>query len=514
MRRGQGVAWSSRSIVTTAVSLVLAAGMGIVAWRLARAERMRSAARVAALAADLHDVTEVREQAAVGIRGEPARVHQLARRSLEFEKIERRSGPASVPASEMFRAGATDRSGSRLATVLAVGGFAVATSLALVIATSRGGGPSIAEPAAVRTLTPARPADAVPLELVALSHDRDGDRITIRGVVRNPHEGANVDRLAAVVYVFDREGEFLGNGRAAVDVPALAAGCRIAVRRHGGSGGERRPVSSELQDRRPYRAARRPTQSRPDWTRQSLVAAPVGPYPPQGLSGPGEQGMMHSTRRPLLLFGALLAALAATLQGQQSSPPERARSDETFRFRSGVELINVTTTVSDASGRFVPGLQKDDFLVYEDDRPVEVSHFSAERVPVSLGIALDTSGSMAGDKIREAESALNRFTFELLDKDDEMFLYRFSNYPTLLQGWTTDRQLIGRALGRLTPNGGTALYDAVDRSPSPRGARTVPEEGSCHYFRRQRHLEPRRHPRREAADSRERGPGLCDRDRR
>jgi hypothetical protein len=108
--------------------------------------------------------------------------------------------------------------------VLAVGGFAVAASLALVIATSRGGGPSIAESAAVPTLTPARPAEAVPLELVALSHHRDGDRITIRGVVRNPQEGANVDRLAAVVYVFDREGEFLGNGRATVDVPALQPG--------------------------------------------------------------------------------------------------------------------------------------------------------------------------------------------------------------------------------------------------------------------------------------------------
>ncbi len=68
---------------------------------------------------------------------------------------------------------------------------------------------------------------------------------------------------------------------------------------------------------------------------------------------------------------------------------------------------------------------------------------------------------MAGDKIREAEAALNRFTFELLDKEDEMFLYRFSNYPTLLQGWTTDRQLMSRALGRITPNGGTALYDTV-----------------------------------------------------
>jgi VWFA-related protein len=171
--------------------------------------------------------------------------------------------------------------------------------------------------------------------------------------------------------------------------------------------------------------------------------------------------MTQSTRRSLPLCAALFAVLAATLRGQQGAPPERSASDDTFRFRSGVELINVTATVSDVNGRFVPGLHKEDFLVFEDDRPVEVTHFSAERVPVSLGIAIDTSGSMAGDKIREAESALSRFIYELLNKDDEMFLYRFSNYPTLLQGWTTDRQLIGRALGRLTPNGGTALYDAV-----------------------------------------------------
>ena len=170
--------------------------------------------------------------------------------------------------------------------------------------------------------------------------------------------------------------------------------------------------------------------------------------------------MAQSTRRLLPLISTLFAILVTTLQGQQS-PTDPPRIDETFRFRSGVELINVTTTVSDASGRFVPGLRKEDFLVFEDDRPVEITHFNAERVPVSLGIALDTSGSMAGDKIREAEAALNRFAYELLDKEDELFLYRFSNYPTLLQGWTTERELIGRALGRLTPNGGTALYDTV-----------------------------------------------------
>ena len=117
--------------------------------------------------------------------------------------------------------------------------------------------------------------------------------------------------------------------------------------------------------------------------------------------------------------------------------------------------------MSDTNGRFVPGLRQDDFLVYEDDQPVTVTHFSAERVPVSLGIALDTSGSMAGDKIQEAQRALDRFLFDLLDEQDEIFLYRFSNTPVLLQAWTRDRQQLSRALGRIEPNGGTAMYDAV-----------------------------------------------------
>jgi Ca-activated chloride channel homolog len=147
---------------------------------------------------------------------------------------------------------------------------------------------------------------------------------------------------------------------------------------------------------------------------------------------------------------------------QQPTTPARPGGDEQgFRFKSGVELINVTATVSDSTGRFVSGLRQDDFVVYEDDKPVTVSHFNAERVPVSLGIALDTSGSMAGPKIQAAHDALDRFLFDLLDKDDEIFLYRFSNVPMLLQGWTRDRQLLERALGRLMPNGGTAMYDAV-----------------------------------------------------
>jgi Ca-activated chloride channel family protein len=164
----------------------------------------------------------------------------------------------------------------------------------------------------------------------------------------------------------------------------------------------------------------------------------------------------HALSAAVIALGLAVASLGAQQDGGR--PPDE---NGAFRFKSGVELINVTTTVSDASGRFVSGLRKEDFAVYEDDQPVEITHFSAERVPVSLGIVLDTSGSMAGNKLQEAQSALNRFLFDLLDKEDEIFLYRFSNFPVLLQGWTTDRQRLGRVIDRMTANGGTAMYDAV-----------------------------------------------------
>jgi Ca-activated chloride channel family protein len=158
----------------------------------------------------------------------------------------------------------------------------------------------------------------------------------------------------------------------------------------------------------------------------------------------------------MTFVAAALALMMASARAQ-----DKGQADQGLRFKSGVELINVTATVSDANGRFVPGLRRDDFLVFEDNTQVEVTHFSAERVPVSLGIALDTSGSMAGDKMNAARAALTRFVDDLLDRSDELFLYRFSDYPTLVQGWTNDRQRLLGALERMTPSGGTAMYDAV-----------------------------------------------------
>jgi len=132
-----------------------------------------------------------------------------------------------------------------------------------------------------------------------------------------------------------------------------------------------------------------------------------------------------------------------------------------FSFRTGVELINVTATVTDENGRFVPSLRAEDFAIYEDGKRQMIQQFDAERVPVSLGIALDTSGSMIGDKIVAAQAALNRFLIDLLGSEDEVFLYRFDGRPTLVQGWTEDRHGVSRGLGSIRPSGGTALYDTV-----------------------------------------------------
>jgi Ca-activated chloride channel family protein len=158
---------------------------------------------------------------------------------------------------------------------------------------------------------------------------------------------------------------------------------------------------------------------------------------------------MRARAFPLLV--ALIALVAAVSTAAQDG----------FRFRSGVELINVTATVTDDTGRFVAGLSKDDFSLYEDGERQEITHFSNERVPVSLGIILDTSGSMTPDKMAAARDAIDRFIFELLGKDDELFFLEFNNTPRLTQQWTTDRRAISRAVARVSPAGGTAMYDAV-----------------------------------------------------
>jgi Ca-activated chloride channel family protein len=158
------------------------------------------------------------------------------------------------------------------------------------------------------------------------------------------------------------------------------------------------------------------------------------------------------------VLAVFIIAGGRTVTGQRQ---DEGKKDDAFRFKSGVELINVTATVTDKTGRFVPGLRQEDFTIYEDDVRQDISHFSNERVPVSLGIVLDTSGSMSGEKMDNALAAIDRFLTSLLDPTDEIFIYRFSNFPELLQDWTSDRTRLSRVVRRITAGGGTAMYDAL-----------------------------------------------------
>ena len=162
------------------------------------------------------------------------------------------------------------------------------------------------------------------------------------------------------------------------------------------------------------------------------------------------------------LAGAVAAGAGAgaVLGSQGARSPDVDRRDPS-RFVSGVELVIVTATVTDAGGRFVSGLRQQDFAVFEDDQPQELTHFSSERVPVSLGVALDTSGSVTADKLSAARAAIDRFALELLGQEDEMFLAQFASTVQLVHEWTRDRRALVRILARLPTGGGTALYDAI-----------------------------------------------------
>ena len=157
----------------------------------------------------------------------------------------------------------------------------------------------------------------------------------------------------------------------------------------------------------------------------------------------------------------LVCAAVAVVLALAPARAQQGQTGQGFSFRSNVDLINVTATVTNSTGRFVSGLTRDDFEIYEDGVLQPTSHSEPERVPVSLGTVVDTSGSMVGERWVAAQAALNRFLNDLLGSEDEVFLYRFDNRPVLVQPWTGDRRATSRKFSGLQPRGGTAMYDAV-----------------------------------------------------
>jgi VWFA-related protein len=133
------------------------------------------------------------------------------------------------------------------------------------------------------------------------------------------------------------------------------------------------------------------------------------------------------------------------------------------QLKVDVALVNVVATVTDDSGHYVSDLTADDFIVTEDGTSQTIAHFSQSNdLPVSMGIVLDTSGSMER-KIGTATDAVERF-IRTVHHEDDIFLLTFSNRPQLLQDFTDDREKLARALRRVSVGGGTALYDALELS--------------------------------------------------
>lgn len=153
-------------------------------------------------------------------------------------------------------------------------------------------------------------------------------------------------------------------------------------------------------------------------------------------------------------------------------------------LRSSIELTVVTATVRDADGKLATDLPRESFEIYEDGTRVPVAQFTHERVPLGLGLLLDISDSMYGQRIKDAESAVERFLLHLLAPSDAFFVVAFNHEPHVLFGWQTAADGVHEALEKLKPSGSTAIYDAlvaalpfIDNRPRERAAIVLITDG-------------------------------------
>ncbi len=130
-------------------------------------------------------------------------------------------------------------------------------------------------------------------------------------------------------------------------------------------------------------------------------------------------------------------------------------------FRVGVETVFVKVSVTDPLNRYVVGLEKDNFKVFEEKVEQNIVHFTQQAAPISVGIIFDCSGSMrSNNNINSARSAIVRF-LQSANPEDEFFLLTFNQKTTLVKGFTNETAAIQSEISLRQPGGRTALYDAV-----------------------------------------------------
>jgi Ca-activated chloride channel family protein len=147
------------------------------------------------------------------------------------------------------------------------------------------------------------------------------------------------------------------------------------------------------------------------------------------------------------------------------------------------DLITLTVTVTDNYGRYVSGLSKNAFAVLDDKQPQDITFFSDDDAPVSVGVIFDVSGSMSGDKIRRARDALANF-IQTSHNSDEYFLIAFNSRAQLLLDKTRDGDAVLDKLTFVQTKNNTALYDAcylgvekVQRGAHPKRALLLISDG-------------------------------------
>jgi Ca-activated chloride channel family protein len=161
---------------------------------------------------------------------------------------------------------------------------------------------------------------------------------------------------------------------------------------------------------------------------------------------------MAMTRRALSLPAALAAAgsLLAGPALAQVEPPT---------FGTGIEIINLNLSVTDAADNYVTNLDSKDFAVYEDGIRQELSLFTHENLPISMVIMIDTSASME-EKIAVAQQAAIRF-IKTLRPVDLAQIVQFNDRATTLQPFTNDHEALETAILATETSGPTALHNAL-----------------------------------------------------
>jgi Ca-activated chloride channel homolog len=166
--------------------------------------------------------------------------------------------------------------------------------------------------------------------------------------------------------------------------------------------------------------------------------------------------------------GSVLEIPASQRPPEPAIPPPSALTPQvgpeleipSRQLRTQPGYAQATVTVTDRSGTHITDLTKDDFRLYEDGEQRPIEFFRKDlNTPVSVGIVVDTSGSME-PKIPQARAAIAEFIRNLNPQDD-VFLFAFSDRPFLLQGFTLNHAAVTSRLALLHAYGRTALYDVI-----------------------------------------------------